>query len=75
MSRGWKWRTGLRGVREMLAGHAAAGVHGQRYVHRETIPLSLLREGLEKLNDCLGRLTGRDLREKIPFPLEESAIV
>ena len=34
---------------EMLAGHSAAGVHGQTYVHRETIPLSLLREGFEKL--------------------------
>jgi len=27
----------------------AAGVHGQVYVHRESIPLSLLRDGLEKL--------------------------
>lgn len=34
---------------EMLAGHAAENVHGQTYVHRETIPLSLLREGLERL--------------------------
>ena len=25
--------------------------------------------------DCLGRLTGRDVWEKISFPLEESAIV
>lgn len=33
----------------MLAGHAASGVHGQVYVHRESIPLSLLREGLERL--------------------------
>ena len=34
----------------MLAGHAASGVqHGQVYVHRESMPLSLLREGLEKL--------------------------
>jgi integrase len=36
-------------VCEMLAGHAAAGVHGQVYVHREGVPLSLLREGLERL--------------------------
>ncbi len=33
----------------MLARHAASGVHGQVYVHRENIPLSLLREGLENL--------------------------
>ena len=33
----------------MLAGHAASGVHGQMYVHRENMPLSLLRDGLEKL--------------------------
>jgi len=26
-----------------------AGVHGQVYVHRESIPLSLLCEGLERL--------------------------
>ena len=36
-------------VCEMLAGHAAAGVHGQVYVHRDSLPLSLLRDGLEKL--------------------------
>jgi hypothetical protein len=35
--------------RSCTVGHAASGVHGQTYVHRETIPLSLLREGLEKL--------------------------
>jgi integrase len=34
---------------EIIAGHSAANVQGQTYVHRETIPLSLLREGLEKL--------------------------
>jgi hypothetical protein len=28
---------------------SASGVHGQVYVHRDNIPLSLLREGLEKL--------------------------
>ena len=33
----------------MLDGHAAVDVHEQTYVHRETIPLGLLREGLEKL--------------------------
>lgn len=33
----------------MIAGHSASGVHSQVYVHRDNIPLSLLREGLEKL--------------------------
>ena len=36
-------------VCEMLAGHSAAGVQGQVYVHRESIPLSLLSDGLERL--------------------------
>ena len=36
-------------IREILVGHAAAGVHGQTYVHRDQLPLSLLRDGLEKL--------------------------
>jgi integrase len=34
---------------EVLAGHASQNVHGQVYVHREGLPLNLLREGLEKL--------------------------
>jgi integrase len=34
---------------EILAGHAAAGVQGQTYVHRNQLPLALLRDGLEKL--------------------------
>lgn len=34
---------------QMLAGHAAQGVHDQVYVHREALPLKLLKEGLEKL--------------------------
>lgn len=38
-----------REVVEVLAGHAADNVHGRVYVHREKLPLSLLREGLEKL--------------------------
>ena len=38
------------------------------------------KEGLEEVEirrgcDCLGRLTGRDVLEKISFPLEESDIV
>ncbi|MDE3042627.1 MAG: tyrosine-type recombinase/integrase, partial [Nitrospirota bacterium] len=36
-------------VVEILAGHAAQSVHGQTYVHRDQLPLSLLRDGLEKL--------------------------
>jgi integrase len=36
-------------IREILAGHAAAGVHGQIYVHRDQLPLRLLKENLEKL--------------------------
>lgn len=36
-------------VVEVLAGHTASGVHGKVYEHRELLPLSLLREGLEKL--------------------------
>lgn len=34
---------------EVLAGHASNSVHGQVYVHREGLPLSLLRDRLEKL--------------------------
>jgi len=33
----------------MLAGHAGDTVNRATYTHRETIPLSLLREGLERL--------------------------
>jgi len=36
-------------IREILAGHAAAGVHGQTYVHRDQLPLRLLKDNLEKL--------------------------
>jgi integrase len=34
---------------EVLVGHSADNVHGQVYVHRENLPLSLLRDGLERL--------------------------
>lgn len=34
---------------EVLAGHASNNVHGMVYVHREGLPLSLLKDGLEKL--------------------------
>ena len=37
-------------IREILAGHAAAGVHGQVYVHRANLPLQLLQTNLEKLD-------------------------
>ncbi len=36
-------------VVEVLAGHTASGVHGKVYEHRELLPMSLLRDGLEKL--------------------------
>lgn len=36
-------------MRHRLLGQAASGVHGQVYLHRESIPLSLLRDGLERL--------------------------
>ena len=34
---------------EVLAGHAASGVHGRVYEHRELLPIRLLQEGLERL--------------------------
>lgn len=34
---------------EVLAGHASNNIQGQVYVHRDNLPLSLLRDGLEKL--------------------------
>lgn len=34
---------------EVLAGHASNNVHGQVYVHRDGLLLSLLKDGLEKL--------------------------
>jgi hypothetical protein len=33
----------------ILAGHESKRVHGRLYVDRRSLPLSLLREGLEKL--------------------------
>lgn len=33
----------------MLVGHAAQGVHGKVYDHRERVPMKLLQLGLEKL--------------------------
>jgi len=34
---------------EVLAGHASNNVHGQVYVHREGLPLKMLKDGLDKL--------------------------
>lgn len=36
-------------VKMMLAGHAAQGVHGKVYDHRERVSMKLLQEGLERL--------------------------
>lgn len=36
-------------VKMMLAGHAAQGVHGKVYDHRERVPMKLLQDGLERL--------------------------
>jgi integrase len=36
-------------VVKMLVGHTDQSVHGQTYVHRNLIPMALLRDGLEKL--------------------------
>jgi len=33
----------------IFSSHAASGVHGQVYAHRERLPLRLLWDGLEKL--------------------------
>jgi len=33
----------------MLTGHAAQGIHGKVYDHRERVSMKLLHEGLEKL--------------------------
>ena len=37
-------------MREVLVGHAADTVHGSTYVHREGIPLALLKTHLERLD-------------------------
>lgn len=37
-------------IREILVGHASAGVHSRVYMHRDQIPLKLLQENLEKLD-------------------------
>ena len=36
-------------IKKVISGHASSGVHDQVYVHREGLPLSLLKDGLEKL--------------------------
>lgn len=47
-------------IAEALAGHAANTVHGSVYVHREALPLVLLRDGIEKLDygDVVNGLPG-----------------
>ena len=35
-------------VVELIAGHSAGNVHEQ-YIHKDTLPLKMLRDGLEKL--------------------------
>ena len=44
-------------VVEMIAGHSAGNVH-ESYIHKDTLPLSLLRDGLERLryDDITARL-------------------
>ena len=37
-------------IREILVGHAADTVHGQTYLHRDAMPLKLLKDHLEKLD-------------------------
>ena len=49
------------------------------YVHRESIPLTLLSEGLEKLRyeevvTALVGVQGRDELEKVRFPLSGEAV-
>jgi len=33
-----------------MVGHAANTVHGSVYLHRNALPMSLLKEGIEKLD-------------------------
>ena len=44
---------------KMIFGHTEEGVHGRTYVHREHIPLSLMRKVLENLryDDVVKALT------------------
>ena len=37
-------------MREMIVGHASNTVHGQVYVHRDKMPLGMLKDHLEKLD-------------------------
>jgi len=38
-------------IAEALVGHAANTVHGSVYLHRNVLPMKLLREGIEKLDE------------------------
>lgn len=42
-------------IREIIVGHASDSVHGQTYMHRDAIPITLLRDNLNKLDfrSCL----------------------
>ena len=37
-------------IAEALVGHAANSVHGSVYLHRNALPMSLLKQGIEKLD-------------------------
>lgn len=52
-------------IKMMLAGHAAHGVHGKVYDHRERVPMRLLQEGLEKLryDEVIQALTNGQRKE------------
>lgn len=53
-------------IKMMLVGHAAQGVHGKVYDHRERVPMKLLQAGLEKLRhpEVLQALNSKGQREE-----------
>ena len=53
-------------VKMMLAGHAAQGVHGKVYDHRERVSIKLLKDGLERLQypEVLQVLNNKGQREE-----------
>jgi hypothetical protein len=64
-------------MREVLVGHAAENVHGQTYVHREAIPLGLMKEHLEKLEfSALLNLRSKNTGINMPIKhVKRSALV